>query len=246
MSFIAWWGLRAFTRATIGRNAVRLRRSSDNAELNWPSIAGGGLDTDAIREWGLTNKLSVVTLFDQAYTGSPDAAYDFGQSNWNGQPEFRLNGPGGRPAIVFSGEQALQIVGFITTPQPLYVNVVAKRTRVTGIQQVLLNFQDADVAYSGSSGQIYAAGGALNANASENYFHVITAQYDGSNSKFIVDGADAGVGSTTSYIQTGSVTLGCLRTGGFFFNGELVEASAFTTNASVNPIHFNQREYWGI
>lgn len=246
MSIIAWWGLRAIKRSMIGRNAVRLRRSSDNAEADWPTIAGGGLDIEAIRLWGLTNKLNVVTLYDQAYTGSPDAAYNWGQTFREGQPELRLNGPGGRPTIVFNGEQYLQMSSFVDIPQPLYMNVVARRTRVTALQQVLLNFRDMDISYSSASGLLYTAGGAINPTASEQTYHAISLLYDGSNSKFMIDGAITIGGAITNTIQNLSATLGCFVLGGFFFTGELVEAGVFTCNSSVDPFHFNQREYWGI
>src|SRR4051812_24758284 len=68
-----WWGLRAYTAASIGANAVRLREDSAfQSEQDFATIAGGGLDLAAIAAFkalhSATN-LFVTKLYDQSAGG---------------------------------------------------------------------------------------------------------------------------------------------------------------------------------
>src|SRR5262245_56094963 len=67
---VAYWGLRAYTTAAIGNNAIRLRRSSDNAEQDFATVLGGGLDLTSISSFKGAFNLSVVKLYDQTGGGN--------------------------------------------------------------------------------------------------------------------------------------------------------------------------------
>jgi hypothetical protein len=79
----AWWGLRAYSSAVRGTNAVRLRRSSDNVEQDFATLPAGGLDTAAIATFASGSSLYVVTLYDQTGNG-----YTASQSTVGNQPLF--------------------------------------------------------------------------------------------------------------------------------------------------------------
>lgn len=78
----AWWGLRAYSSARIGQNAVRLKRSSDNAEQDFATIAGGGLDVAAILAFkGASTDLLPITLYDQTGNGNDASVVNSGRFN---------------------------------------------------------------------------------------------------------------------------------------------------------------------
>jgi hypothetical protein len=90
----AWWGLRAYSSATIGDNAVRLRRDSDNAEQNFTTLANGSLDVASIATFKGAANLFVVTLYDQTGNG-----LDTTQSTAASQPKFLLSILGSWPVV---------------------------------------------------------------------------------------------------------------------------------------------------
>lgn len=92
-----WFGLRAYRSATIGTNAIRLRRDNDNTEQNFVTITGGGLDLTSITAFKGAANLFVRTLYDQTGNG-----YDIGNATAATQPAFILNALGTLPAIYFN------------------------------------------------------------------------------------------------------------------------------------------------
>jgi hypothetical protein len=66
---MGWWGLRAYSAAAIGLNAVSVLRASDSTTQIFATIAGGGLDMVAIATFlsGTTGKVS--KLWDQTGNG---------------------------------------------------------------------------------------------------------------------------------------------------------------------------------
>src|SRR5215475_9326831 len=79
----AWWGLRAFSNATAGTNAIRLRRSSDSAELDFATLTNGSLDEAGITTWAGGASLFLIKLFDQTGNGQ-----DVTQATTTRQPPF--------------------------------------------------------------------------------------------------------------------------------------------------------------
>src|SRR5262245_22962763 len=66
-----WVGLRAYSSASIGSNAVRLRRDGDSSEQDFATVSGGGLDLSAISTFlaGVappSTNLFVSKLYDQS------------------------------------------------------------------------------------------------------------------------------------------------------------------------------------
>src|SRR5665213_385939 len=68
-SATAWWGLRAYSAATIGGNVVDIKRASDNTTQTFVSLTTGALDVASIATF-LTSTTGVVTkLYDQTGHG---------------------------------------------------------------------------------------------------------------------------------------------------------------------------------
>src|SRR5262249_41826774 len=86
----AWWGLRAYSAATIGTSAIRLRRDSDNAEQDFASVGGGNLDISSITSFQGGANVFVRQLYDQ--NGN---ANDWGPETAANQPGFSLTAIGG-------------------------------------------------------------------------------------------------------------------------------------------------------
>src|SRR5881394_3826484 len=67
-TFTAWWGLRAYSSATRGSAAVRLKRSSDNTEGDIATLSTGALNLlDAFFDGSTT--FWITTLYDQTGGG---------------------------------------------------------------------------------------------------------------------------------------------------------------------------------
>ena len=66
---IGWWGLRAYTSASIGTNAIRLRRDGGSpGEQDFATVTGGGLDLTSITAFKGADNLFLVKLYDQVGT----------------------------------------------------------------------------------------------------------------------------------------------------------------------------------
>lgn len=106
-SLTSHWSLhtRRFTSYT--GNLVRIRRSGDNAELNFGALVNGNLDTATLVAWvvagGGTRHGHVVTVFDQL-SGAPG---NLGQATAARQPRLVISGAlqtgaDGKPCAIYS------------------------------------------------------------------------------------------------------------------------------------------------
>lgn len=247
----AYWGLRAYSAATIGRNAVRLRRSSDNAESDFTTIAGGGLDVEAIRLWGLTNALYVRTLYDQAYTGSPDTARDMVQTDATKQPELRLNGPRGQPYVMNNGNRRM-VMEIASCPSSRPITICVVFNNVSGSDGILFGVNNADFqvrfGYISSTQFLLYGGDYLVGQYVVNKWSRMLAYFDGTSSEAFLDGVSF-VGTTGSTAPSASINIMADSSIGNPFIGWVTEwavyNSAFNTPQKF-AMDFNQREYWGI
>jgi hypothetical protein len=243
---LRWWGLRAYTLASVGTNAVRLRRDSDNAEQDFATITGGGLDIAAITSFKGAANLAIVTFYDQSGNG-----VHFTQAVAASQPLFILSGFGDHPVCrhnTFS--YRLQAAsGFSTLNQPFTFQAVIKRIadfttqgyifddNVDSVPQLTFNA-------SANSVGIYG-GGQLNASATDNVFHSFHAVFNGASSDMNVDGtATTGNAGTDGFGTNNIRTNGnnALRADAFEFG---VWASAFS-GAQSSAMSANQSNYWGF
>lgn len=249
----AWWGLRAYSAASIGVNAVRLRKDDvGNTEQDFATIAGGGLDLAAIATFQGANSLFVVTLYDQ--TGH---SLDQVQATAGNQPAFTLSGLGGLPVLTFDGtSDKLSTAGsdtFVVTSTT--ESVVANHIN-NAAQQVILSaagvFQlGYHLGGTPNTAFIYGGHGIPTATASDATWHAIQGVYANPvtaadvNVDGVVTTGDIGALATggTGTIEFGSVS------GGQLFKGTAVEAGMWKaefTTGNRTAMSANQHAYWGF
>jgi hypothetical protein len=92
---ISWFGLRAYSFATVGSNAIRLRRASDNAESNFvTTFPTGIIDIPSITTFLTSTSGFVSKWYDQSGNGN-----DLVQATAASQPSFPLSVIGTFPVV---------------------------------------------------------------------------------------------------------------------------------------------------
>lgn len=247
-SALAWYGLRAFSAATIGQDLVRIIRASDSAEQNFASLANGALNVAGIITFLASTTGKVVTLFDQIGSLDVTQATGAARPNW----EFNVVGAG-HPSMMFDGtDDELRGTGAsLTATQPTTVSAVANR----------LVANDVDAIWSTTSGenQLFGGGvdtwtiragtnlGSTNAAIPDGSFHAFQALFNGTSSRLYVDAAlDDVIGdANTDAPSSANVVIGELS--GFFANMYFQEAGLWAGNKSASfvAMNANQAAYWG-
>jgi hypothetical protein len=242
---IAWWGLRAYSFANIGATILRLRRSSDNAEQNFTTIANGGLDYDLIKAFAGGSNLFVVTLLDQVGT------YHLSQATAGNQPALVFQGL--FPVMAFDNLSSHFLAGasaFTATPQPFTVSAYTKCDG-TGGQQGL--FSEASAILNGfhtsADDQVfmYAGAAAPSAVALDTFWIALQTVWNNTASDLNINGTQntVSVGSSTGI--TGTIHCGSYSSGVQPLRGRVTEMglwpAVFTTTDSTR-MSANQRG-WG-
>lgn len=241
----AWWGLRAYSFATAGSNAIRLRRNSDNAEQDFTTLANGNLDVDSISTFKGAADLFVVTLYDQ--TGN---AVHITQATAASQPAFILSGLGSLPTITFDGTDdnlSHAASGSIST---FTISAVANRTANINQQSLWFNNATFQVGYRNSAdNQAFMYVGSVHAvTVTDGNWHGLQCVFNGASSVFNVDGTQniGNPGSSAAETTTDQVgASGSTQR----LTGSIVEIGRWTTlfSASNSSNMFaNQQNYWGF
>lgn len=238
-----WWGLRAYSAATIGVNAIRLREDGGNTQQDFVTTATG-LDLSAIAAFKGANNLFVVKIYDQVSTA------DFTQATAGSQPAFTLSAIGSLPAIdtttISATMNATLAVG---TAQPythsqvcLYnTNGDTFLIKDNGIRGIRTN-----ESVTGDIG-IYS-GATFNGVAMlKNAWHGVQCVFNGASSDINIDGVvHTGNPGTDA---RGAVFELLSGFGNFYWVGYLGEFgtwnAAFSGTDSSN-MNANQHTYWGF
>lgn len=250
---IIWCGLRAYSVSTIGANAIRLRRDSDNTEQDFVTVAGGGLDLAGITSFKGAANLFITKLYDQIGTNH------FTQATAGFQPSFTLNGLGSLPIATFVRANVSNFQGTsgIVQAQPLTASMVMERLSVPVSNQNTWDqngapFIGAAFTTSANQYQMYISGGTnLNATATDNVFHAFQMVYNGASSDNNVDGTPTtgNIGASTGLNNASPLVLGQFDNSGDAFDGILQEfgiwGSAFSSSQS-SMMSSNQHAYWGF
>ena len=243
-------GMRAYTLASIGANAIRLRRDSDNAEQDFVTVTGGGLDLAAISTFKGTANLFITKLYDQVGTNN------YTNSTAAKQPALTLSGLGSLPISAYSSASVSTLISssLVTQAQPFTISAVARRTsNITGTTQVLwANSSSGSLQFSYTTTAntvLMYAGSAVNATATDNVWHAFQGVYGGSSSDINVDGTVNTVGAG-SQAQVGQLSyIGSYDNTSYGMDGNIQEfgewAFAFTPTQSSN-MSANQHAYWGF
>lgn len=244
----AWRGLRAYSDAVIGNNAVRLRRDSDNAEQDFVTVAGGGLDLPSITTFKGAANLLLVKLYDQTGNGN-----DLTQATAARQQVFALASLGSLPTITCDGV-SLHTLDNLAVPSiaaPTTLSWVAKNTAGSGAAAPIWSSQgsafQAQYNNSGANQVLIYAGSVLSAVASDNSWHALQGVLNGVTSDMNVDGT-ANTGTTGAATgDTTEILFGI--SGGNVFAGSFAELGRWSiafSGAQSSAMSANQHTYWGF
>jgi hypothetical protein len=237
--------------ASIGANAIRLRRTGDNAEQDFVTVAGGGLDLAAITTFKGAASLFVVTLYDQ--TGNGRHLVTAGGSN---QPAFTLAGIGGTlPIITFDGtDDFFATSGTIAaTPGATSSAFFKPPTSAQGGLFVINSGSDYQFMVYGDPDVALYAGASISGTAAAGSWHAVQGVYgtSTSNSDMNVNGTahTGNIYSGSPISVTGVVNVGRLPNDTQKYEGDLTEVgywqSAFSSGQS-SSMSSNQHAYWGF
>lgn len=242
-----WWGLRAYTLASIGSNAIRLRENGGNTESDFATIAGGGLNLSAISTFKGANSLFVTKLYEQSGSGA-----DFIQATAGNQPAFTLNGLGSLPIMDFTNN-GFMIAGLGTVNQIFTISVVAKTNGGAAQQSILVGVGGStqlsfDLAGSHQNTMfIFAGGPGASAPATDGNWHAAQGVFNSATSTLMIDGSDTtGLdASTQAFTAGGQLGFDTVN----HLNGYITEAGIWPTgfsNGNRSNMNSNQRAYWGF
>lgn len=245
---IGWWGLRAYSLASVGTNAIRLRRDSDNAESDFVTVTGGGLDTTSITTFKGAANLFVTKLYDQSGNG-----FDVAQTTAAAQPSFTLSGLGSLPITTFTQASSQYLIAssnFSTTAQPLIASVVERGT--VGNSQFFGNFDNANVTiiddtFANTQITIYA-GSIVSGSPVANGYLALQVLFNGASSSIMANGSTVSPGNPgAGSMAAGRPVVGTASFGGFM-GGNFLEGGwwAGDQSASFTALTNQQRSYWGF
>jgi len=115
-------------------DCVRLRRDSDNAELDFGFDLNGDIDATAISTWLAGADGYLVTWYDQSGNG-----FDVTQAAAARQPFYLASGIDGKPSFRMLSFEYLAYSGVAWTDEPVEFISVGKPTNVTSLSTVFSN-----------------------------------------------------------------------------------------------------------
>ena len=242
---VAWWGLRAYSAASIGGNVVKIRRSSDNTTKIFTSQANGGINTaDAFFDG---SNYFVDTLYDQTGNGR-----DLAQATTADQPSFITSAFNGLPKISSPGSPVFMQVGATyAIAQPWTAYAVAQFSGSLSGNGAILGGTAADVAlyFNGTLSKAYFFPSNINStnvDVSPNVLYSVmgTSIGGGGTSTLLVDGLSNTV-TTATYGNTEAFKI--LSDSGDFLIGDWLESGWWASDltASQAALQANQLNYWG-
>lgn len=244
-SATSWWGTRAYTLSSIGGNAIKLRRDSDNTTQNFVTVTGGGLDLASIITFKSTANLFVDTLYDQ--TGG---TVHLTQATNSKQPAFILSAVGALPSIQFDSASSQELANVTATAGSTLCGV--QNSTNTGGQQTVHGMSGGGprVGFnnSGANTMFFYQGALLTVGSiADGSWHESVGVFNGASGVAYVD-ASTTSGAVGANTPGGTVTLGS-NGGSEFFKGSILEFGIwpgfFNATQAANMIS-NQKTYYGI
>jgi hypothetical protein len=239
----AWWGLRAYSWGGIGKNIIRLRRSGDNAQQDFATVAGGGLDLTAISTFKGSANLFVAILYDQTGNGR-----DAVQATAGSQPPFTLNVLGGKPVIDTTTSQGILYAVLSSAIPPATFSTVFQ---YQGSGDAGIMVDGGQIQFRGnypSAGQVTVySGGSINAAVSRDAWHASNSVF-GSAADLYVDGTSLVSGSSGAGAGF-NMSLLAFGAGSQMMVGYMAEAGVWLkalSPAQRNQLNTNQHTYWGF
>jgi hypothetical protein len=228
-------------------SGVRLRRASDNAELDIGFTATGDMDAALAGSHCAATSCFVRSWYDQSGNGR-----HLGNATAAGQPQLIFNCQNTQPCmeVVGAGQGLPSAANFTPATGVMSLSVVADRNGGTA-QCILLRM-------NGSSNQLTTASGAANAwwwvggtsgtlvpAPLDGAWHAFAGTLNGASSYAYVDGV------ATTGSATGSVVAGLVSNAGPATGSCRQAEAVFWDNYALSPTEraalvTNQRNYWGF
>lgn len=245
----AAYSLRLLRTAYSGA-AIRVRRSSDNAEQDI-GFSGGGLDTSALSAFVGANDGFVATWYDQSGNG-----YDATQATTTAQPRIVGSGTidtdsGADPAPRFNGAELVRADFNPTTlAQPVWYSFVAERA-VGGARYF---FDSADgaarniVFSNGSVEQMFAGTTVATTATQDTNRYLYSALFNGASSKMWRNGSDVSPASSPGTQGMDGITIGARFSSTSHLFGYITEMVLWEADQTANrsTIEDNIATYYGI
>lgn len=248
-------GVRRLLSSYTGGKLVRVRRASDNVELDIGSLPNGNLDVPALTAFLASTTGFYVTRYDQSGNG-----YDDTQATAANQPAVIISSSNfnGRPSVGLTGASS-QVLIKATPPtiaQPFTISAVAIRTGAfTGASGVI-------VGSHGSNGALYFEDETIEANVVKLFFgtglaagvaaahsipHAVIGRANGASSSIIVDQTISAIATPGAGSLIGT-ELGATQAASFI-TGEITEDIVFSSpllsNNDALALQVNQKAYYG-
>jgi|SRR5215475_1927487 len=243
-----FWGARSYTLAAVGGTVIRLRRDSDNAEQDFVTITGGGLDVASITTFKGAANLFTVTLYDQVGTNHAT------QATAATQPPFTVSSPfNSLPALGDFGSTTWVTTGSVTNGHPVTVlGAVRIGTGAAGTSAwVNVASGGFELRVNGSKQETLCAN---NANLvigtqtiSNNTSFVACASYDGNNAAQYYNGASDNTGTNAIGITARTMGIGgnsAENWNGYI--GEVISYGSILNSTQVASLSSNARTFWGF
>lgn len=243
---LAWWGLRAYTAASIGNSCITIERASDSTQQTFVTVAGGGVDLASIATFLAATTGKIVKFFDQTGNGNNPVAIAANSSSFTG------SAIGSLPGATFAAANLSTTVGSISaSAQPFSVSSVFKCTLgnagadqgVTGQVSISWTPGISNV----NTARTYAGSG-VTATATDNTFHAMQNVFNNASSHLYVDGSDTSGTAGTQGLAAAPLFIGRSNFGGMA--GVVCEvgiwASTAFTGTQMGNLNSNQHSYWGF
>ena len=251
-----WWGLRAYSLATVGTKAANICNSGDANCADVNTLSNGDFDVATatgapLNCGGAGGTCTIKVLYDKIGINCAAANCDLTQTTIANRPTLVFNCVGTKPCASFNGTSQRIISGGSATSvsQPVTLSAVAINNN-TGAQRSILFFagNTLQIAYSSANNAQLFAGSNRGAAASTSAFHALQGVANGASSDINIDGT-ANTGTAGSNALSGTISMGDNGGSSQWFNGGITEAgaspSAFSSGQS-SSMSSNQHSYWGF
>lgn len=253
-SALGWWGMRAYSAATVGSKCVRVVRASDSAQQDINSLSDGTLDVSSLTSFLTATTGKVVTLYDQTLNG-----LDVTQATNGNRPDITLSAIGSLAAITFTASSSQKLgpsAGFTPTQSQPWTYSTVVLNSVLGPKCIISNDSAGSpcaldfISNAGSATvQLYAGSAALSAAALATWYAIQGVANGGSSVLYVNGSQSTGLNaSTNTFANTQGMIIGDDAFGNFY-DGIIAEVglwgSGFSTG-NQSSMNSNQRTYWGF
>jgi hypothetical protein len=254
-----WWGLRAYSLATVGTNIANVCNSGDANCADVVSLSNGDFDvataTGAPLNCGGAGGTCTIKILYEQTGGStctgPVPCHLNTTTSAATRPILAFNCIGSKPCMSFTGTQFLRTgVNVISDVQPNTFSAVSQTTN-TGANRSLVASTTSganQLGYDAANNTVKAfAGSNLTATASAGSYHAFQAVLNGASSDMNVDGTP-NTGNPGSGAFSGIVSIGEIS-GTQFMSGTMLEAGVWITgfnSTQSSNMSANQHSYWGF